>query len=137
MREHFDHLNEVPPMDFVTFMEEIQACVDAIKMATGSERVNVAILGNAESHVHAHLIPRYDDDPLPNKAPWEDPRPKAKLPVDDEDRLMELIKAHLTSAMSTSVVSPVPLSRTRREPRRIPHSVDVPLFDLLADEHSL
>jgi len=35
---------------------------------TGAERVNYELLGNVEPALHAHVIPRYENDPL--KLPW-------------------------------------------------------------------
>jgi len=134
MRDHFDHLSDVPAFQLMTFMEEIQFCVDAIVEVTSSSRVNVAILGNAESHVHAHLIPRYSEkEALPNKAPWEDPRPKGQLSVPEEDVLREKIRSDLETRFASSSNTPVRLNG-RRKPRVFTRStVSVPLFDLLSD----
>lgn len=134
MREHFDHISDVPAMKLVTFMEEVQFSVDAIKAATACDRVNVAILGNAESHVHAHLIPRRPAlEPFPNKAPWEDDRPKEQLAPSVEDILVSSIRAKLRDALAASVRPPIALVG-RRKPRHLePSTPDVPLFDMLSD----
>lgn len=77
---HFDNIEDVDVSTLASFMEDIQHSVRAIKKATGSMRVNVAILGNAESHVHAHLIPRYpSNEEFPNSSPWNDKRPRSEL----------------------------------------------------------
>jgi diadenosine tetraphosphate (Ap4A) HIT family hydrolase len=135
LREHYDHISDVPAMDLVTFMEEIKFAVDAIQRATDCPRVNVAILGNAESHVHAHLIPRNPKkEPLPNKAPWEDPRPRGSLPEDKQDQLIEDIRLELVALLKHSKYPAVFLSGARKRVRSgLPTSVDVPLFDLLSD----
>lgn len=134
MLDHFDHLSEVPAMKLVTFMEEIQFSVDAIKAATGCHRVNIAILGNAESHVHAHLVPRLpDQEPRPNKAPWEDPRKKEQLSSSEEERLIDAIRSNLEQSLTRSANVPVKLTG-RRRPRPAERSTpDVTLFDLLSD----
>ena len=63
------------------FMVDVRSAVKALKVATGSTRVNVAILGNREAHVHAHLIPRYPAaEAKPDSSPWDDPREKTTLP---------------------------------------------------------
>lgn len=75
--EHFDLLKPNETLDFVT---DIQIASKALKIALNVERINVAILGNAESHLHAHLIPRVpNNEPIPNKAPWAHPDDVAKL----------------------------------------------------------
>lgn len=32
--------------------------------------MNFACYGNAEPHVHWHIVPMYEDDPHPRKDPW-------------------------------------------------------------------
>lgn len=138
MRDHFDHLSEVPPLQLMTFMEEVQYCVDAIKRATSSERVNVAILGNAESHVHAHLIPRNPrHEPLPNKAPWEDPRPKGKLSASTEEHLMNAIRDGLEPWAELSHRKPVNFVGKRRQKPTSAVTPDVPLFDMMSDDEAI
>lgn len=65
------------------FMLDAQKAIQAIKKATGVDRVNFAVLGNTESHVHAHLIPRYPNTEMfPNSSPWNDLREKKSLEPD-------------------------------------------------------
>lgn len=138
LRDHFDHLSDVPALELMTFMEEIQFSVDAIKNATTCSRVNVAILGNAESHVHAHLIPRFpEEESLPNKAPWEDPRPKKPLSQSDEDLLVEKIRAGLEPALTSSQVRTTRLIGRRKPHLPKPLNTDMPLFGLLSDSEIL
>jgi diadenosine tetraphosphate (Ap4A) HIT family hydrolase len=135
MQDHFEQIHEVPAMKLVTFMEEIQFCVEAIKRVTECDRVNVAILGNAESHVHAHLIPRRPEaEPFPRKAPWEDDRPKAALPRDQEQRVMLLIREELENLLRYAPNRPVRLEGRRRPTRMAKSENALTLFDLLSDE---
>ncbi len=93
---HFEQLDEVPKALLAEFMSDIQMTSKAIKCTTGAKRVNVAILGNLDSHVHAHLIPRKPDrEPFPTKAPWEDPRPKDGLTSEEEHQLRASIRFNL------------------------------------------
>ena len=55
--DHVEHLDELGGDDLLSFTRSIQQVSLAIKRATGVGRVNVAILGNQEPHLHAHLIP--------------------------------------------------------------------------------
>lgn len=93
---HFDQLDEVPKFLLGEFMFDVQRVCKAIKHTTGAARVNVSILGNVETHVHAHLIPRKPLlEPFPDKAPWEDPRPKGELTAGQEHQLRAGIRFHL------------------------------------------
>lgn len=95
LNDHYEQLDQVPRTLANDFMEDMQQAVALLKTALGSPRINVAILGNAEAHVHAHLIPRYPtQEPLPERSPWDDPRPRVKLEPAEEVRLL----AHLKEA---------------------------------------
>lgn len=80
LNKHFDSVSEVPPKLFAKFMREVQGVSEVQLRALGADRVNLAILGNQEPHVHCHLIPRYFRvEPRPDRAPWEDPRPRSTM----------------------------------------------------------
>jgi len=46
-----------------TFLEDMARLGDALLHVTGARRINYEILGNSEPALHAHLFPRYDDEP--------------------------------------------------------------------------
>ncbi|WP_396652300.1 HIT family protein [Microbacterium sp. SLBN-146] len=103
LNEHAEHLDDLPKDTVSSFMINVAMASKALRIATDAPRINVAILGNQEGHVHAHLIPRYpDSEPLPNKAPWEDPRPRGALDEGDERRLVNLIARALTQVKARS-----------------------------------
>ena len=73
LQEHKESLEELTVDVMVFFMRDIQIAMKAIRQATNAARVNVAILGNRESHLHAHLIPRFpDNEQFPDCSPWND-----------------------------------------------------------------
>ncbi len=67
---HVDHFEDLEVQDSCHFMSDVTKVGRAIKKVTGATRINYALLGNAVSHVHCHVIPRFDDDPNPNSSPW-------------------------------------------------------------------
>lgn len=96
LNSHYDSLEEVPVGAVSLFMKDIQDAMKALQSATGASRVNVAILGNRESHVHAHLIPRYPaQEEFPDCSPWNDPREKTLLSDEAVNLLVLRIKACL------------------------------------------
>lgn len=135
MREHFDHLDEVTPDSLFGFLMDVRNCVAAIKMATGVDRVNVAVLGNQETHVHAHLIPRLpSNEPNPSKAPWEDTRTKRPLDKAEEESLIDSIRSGLVGILRGS--KKYPIVRPSRGPQ-LPTPQPEPatqLFAMLSDE---
>ncbi len=78
--EHVESLELLSSPVAMAFLNDIQIAMQAIRLATGAKRVNVAILGNRESHLHAHLIPRFpDSEDYPDHSPWNDPREKCRI----------------------------------------------------------
>jgi diadenosine tetraphosphate (Ap4A) HIT family hydrolase len=96
LRRHYEALEDVPPSLAGVFVAEATSAAVAIRRATSSPRVNYAILGNAEAHVHFHLIPRYpSQEEKPSNSPWDDPRPKRKLDPIHREQLVERIATEL------------------------------------------
>lgn len=80
LNEHFEHWEDLPTALLNAYVADSQRAMRAISKATGAARVNLAVLGNTDSHVHFHLIPRYpESEALPNKSPWNDTRTQGKL----------------------------------------------------------
>lgn len=93
LKGHYDRLESVPADEAFGFMKDIQRASLLLRETTGAERVNVAILGNSEAHVHAHLIPRW---PLleakPGSSPWDDPRPREALEKTTMEELLRRLR---------------------------------------------
>lgn len=89
LHSHYEHLEDVPEGLANCFIGDIQLAARTLRKVTGAERINVAVLGNREPHVHAHLVPRYSlQEPVPRSSPWEDPRPRQRLGEADRTRLV-------------------------------------------------
>lgn len=98
LRDHYESLEDLPEDLTASFMADLKAAMGSIRFATGAERVNFAVLGNAVPHVHGHLIPRLPElEELPNSSPWDDPRVKAKLSTSEASSLIALIREGLNS----------------------------------------
>ncbi|SIL99567.1 Uncharacterised protein [Mycobacteroides abscessus subsp. abscessus] len=94
-REHHDHLDQMPADELGLFMADIQRACRALRSLSGVRRVNVAVLGNREPHVHAHLIPRRPGEMNAKSAPWDGADPRVSLEpsvrVELINRLRELL----------------------------------------------
>ena len=55
-----------------SFLADMGALGDAVLTVTGAVRINYAIFGNLDPALHAHVIPRYHDEPdgLRTAQPW-------------------------------------------------------------------
>jgi diadenosine tetraphosphate (Ap4A) HIT family hydrolase len=92
---HYDDFTDIATKETAAFMEDIKSAMSIIKEVTGCERVNVAILGNAVPHVHAHLIPRFPSrEEFPNKSPWNDKRPQSQLLENQLTKLIQQLQSH-------------------------------------------
>lgn len=96
LREHWDSIEDLPDSVAQDFFADLKLSMGAIRRATGAERVNFAVLGNAVPHVHGHLIPRFPAaESKPQSSPWDDPRPRAKLEAEREQELIRSIREEL------------------------------------------
>lgn len=107
LREHATDLTQVSLATLSAFMEDIQIVMRAMYLATGADRVNIAILGNEQPHVHAHLIPRYRSrEAQPNRTPWDDPRPPAKLQPAAKDFAIARISDLIMNTVERPITHP-------------------------------
>jgi len=67
-----DHLNDLRGAARAQFLADVAALGDAVLAATGALRINYAMYGNAEPALHAHVLPRYANEPEPfaSAHPW-------------------------------------------------------------------
>ena len=82
------HLNALPDGSRAAFLNDLIRVGDALLAITGAARINYEILGNLEPALHAHLFPRYDDEPeeLRTKPIWFYDWPAARDFDPQEDR---------------------------------------------------
>ncbi len=92
LREHATELFEVSPRARQAYMEDMCRAAQAIKSAVKAFKLNYEILGNADPHVHCHLIPRQHDEPNPRVPAWLHPEAQSDLDVENAQRLKSLIR---------------------------------------------
>ena len=66
------HLNALAGGARTAFLDDMARLGTALLAATAAARINYAILGNQDPALHAHVVPRYLDEPLPQRTahPW-------------------------------------------------------------------
>lgn len=55
-------LNALPDQVRDQFLRDMSMAGDALLRVTSAARINYEILGNLEPALHAHILPRYDDE---------------------------------------------------------------------------
>jgi diadenosine tetraphosphate (Ap4A) HIT family hydrolase len=98
------HLNALDAAGRDRFMSDLATLGDAVFAVTGALRINYAIFGNLEPALHAHVHPRYSDEPEALRAanPWS--YDWSQAPVFDgglHGSLRDGIRAHLLTSMSS------------------------------------
>jgi diadenosine tetraphosphate (Ap4A) HIT family hydrolase len=66
------HLNSLRGADRGQFLSDMALLGDALVASTGALRINYAMFGNVEPALHAHVFPRYADEPAGTRTahPW-------------------------------------------------------------------
>lgn len=92
------HLNALTGPARAAFLEDVARLGDAVLEATGALRINYAVFGNLEPALHAHVIPRYADEPEAYRTanPWAYDWSRApRLDVSREAELLQRLRSLL------------------------------------------
>ena len=93
-------LNDFEGDQHLAFLDDMVALGQAVLNVTGAVRINYEMLGNLEPALHAHLFPRYDDEPedLRVRPAWFYPREVrdgTEFDLERDRSIMEAIKEEL------------------------------------------
>jgi diadenosine tetraphosphate (Ap4A) HIT family hydrolase len=66
------HLNDLAGASRAGFLSDMARVGDAVLAATAALRINYALFGNVEPALHAHIFPRYVNEPASTRTaqPW-------------------------------------------------------------------
>lgn len=99
LRDHYEHVARMPDSTFLSFAQDVRRVGSSLHEAVGADRVNYAVLGNTEPHVHAHVIPRgAPGDENLQRTPWEHPDPKAEMPREQVDAILQRLRESIDSS---------------------------------------
>lgn len=92
-------INNLSKGDRIQFSLDMYAVGDALLTVTNSFRINYSILGNKDAALHAHITPRYLDEPDETRGKMLPPRFKSPVLFDAErdGKLMKSIQRVLKS----------------------------------------
>jgi len=99
------HLNEMPPEAQSEFLADMARLGQAVLALTGAVRINYSIFGNVEPALHAHVLPRFADEPeaMRTANPWGyDWSTARRFHADRDGALLAALRAQLQSARPES-----------------------------------
>ena len=105
-----ESINSLPAPARSQFLSDMALVGDALLAVTGACRINYAILGNTDPVLHAHIVPRYADEPLEilHQLPWSYPPEVMQATLFDAERDHSLI-LQLAAAIDARQNEPAPM----------------------------
>ena len=67
---HKKELHELDPEFRKKFLQEMSVVAEAVFNAFKPRKLNYELLGNGDEHMHWHIFPRHNNDPLPSRTVW-------------------------------------------------------------------
>ena len=91
---HVVEPTELTEEETSSYWRELRLVAAAIEEVMRPIKMNYNLLGNSVPHLHAHIVPRYAEDPRPG---WPFPFPDPEPPSMPKERLAEDVIALRTS----------------------------------------
>lgn len=99
---HVVEPTELTPEESVGFWNELLAVGRLLERVFEPVKLNYQLLGNSVPHLHAHVIPRYADDPRPE---WPFPFPDSEPPPIPAEQMQADVE-RLKAAAATTEPNP-------------------------------
>ncbi|HVA69253.1 MAG TPA: HIT family protein [Candidatus Binataceae bacterium] len=85
-KTHATEMHLLEPPEARALFDEVLAVGRAIALVTKPLKLNYECLGNVEPHVHWHVFPRYESDPMRLAPIWTRPEAERKVSLDETAR---------------------------------------------------
>ncbi|MBM3225779.1 MAG: HIT family protein [Candidatus Tectomicrobia bacterium] len=95
-KTHATELYHLPLSESTQYYQDILRMARALALAFTPRKMNYALLGNTEAHLHWHLVPRYDWDPNPQRPIAEYPHAPTVLTPQEYAETIAAIRRALT-----------------------------------------
>ena len=70
LKRHEVEMYDLTPEERTRVMEDVTDVARALAEVFQARKMNYALYGNQDPHMHWHVIPRLADDPAPLETPW-------------------------------------------------------------------
>ena len=95
LKWHETELYNLADKDRKRFLEDMSTVARALSQAFKPDKMNYELLGNSMPHLHWHLVPRYQADPMWGRPIWASSQRRKRLNQEGYELLKERIEAHL------------------------------------------
>ena len=95
LKWHEEELHRLSTRDRKSFLGDMSLIGAAIGEAMKPDKMNYELLGNAQPHLHWHIVPRYKSDPMWGRPIWAGSRRRTRLSQDAYADIVNKIKARL------------------------------------------
>jgi diadenosine tetraphosphate (Ap4A) HIT family hydrolase len=102
VNEHVEHYDQADPEVLSAFMSDLQDASLVLRKMGDVERVNIAVLGNKDPHLHAHVIPRRVADTNYGVSPWENATAPSRMTPTDRTIIVDLLKQGFNNVSSAT-----------------------------------
>lgn len=97
---HANNPNDITQEQWLNFSQDLYIAQKAIQAVVKPTHINVAALGNQISHLHYHIIPRYDTDPRWGAPIWMNtPEEMASFDIFLSDNERTQLIEHIQNAL--------------------------------------
>jgi diadenosine tetraphosphate (Ap4A) HIT family hydrolase len=88
-------INALAPQERAAFCRDMVLIGDALLEVTGAQLINYMVLGNLDRALHAHIHPRYANEPDQTRrtGPWAYQEPQVPFDLQRDGALMQQIAA--------------------------------------------
>jgi diadenosine tetraphosphate (Ap4A) HIT family hydrolase len=104
-KHHVTELYAMPRGEAHELLDEILAVGRTLAEILKPLKLNYECLGNQEPHVHWHIFPRYQDDPMRLAPVWQRPEAERKM------SLQHTVQSELITAIRRELVRRLPTAR--------------------------
>ena len=95
LNEHKREMYELNKEELASFSRDIARVAYAIKAAFCPDKINYAAFGDMVTHMHFHLVPKYEDGPKWGEAFEISPKEKILLSEAEYAEMIDKIKKYL------------------------------------------
>ncbi len=95
LKWHEEELQKLSEKDRKNFLEDMSTVGTALAATLSPDKMNYELLGNAQPHLHWHIIPRHKTDPMWGRPIWAGNKHRKCLTSEEYAGLVKEIKKHL------------------------------------------